>query len=94
MKWGVVTRWLVALGFFAAQTLAVVHATQHELKPEKSAACEICAYAHAGGAAPAAVVAHGSIVPRGEEPVPEHVAAVLLRPIARPNSRGPPILPI
>lgn len=90
MRFRSLSRFLIALGFLAVQTAAVVHATGHELKPEANASCEVCALAHVGGGTPLAVDASSIVVPRGIEPSLPIVAAVQLRPVARPNSRGPP----
>ena len=90
MRFRSLYRFLVALGFLAVQTAAVVHATGHELKPEANASCEVCALAHAGGGTPLALDASSIVVPRGIEPPLPIVAAVQLRPLARPHSRGPP----
>jgi hypothetical protein len=92
MKFGRLSHTLLALCFLAAQMVAVVHATEHELKPERSAACQICSLAHAAGAAPVAAIPTGLILPHDRERAPLTVAAVELRPIARPNSRGPPLI--
>ncbi|MBV8062593.1 MAG: hypothetical protein JOY51_03310 [Nevskia sp.] len=89
-RFPVFSRFLVALGFLAVQAMAVVHATSHELKPEGSAACEVCALAHAAGAAPAALDTSNLLVPQRIEPAPAFVAAVPARLLARPHSRGPP----
>ncbi|MDR3418782.1 MAG: hypothetical protein P4L83_21620 [Nevskia sp.] len=91
MRFSHLSRLLLALGFFAAQLVAVVHATGHELKPERSATCEICALAHAGGGPLAAVDASRIVIPRCEAPAAPVVVAVTVRSIARPNSRGPPL---
>lgn len=92
MRFPVLSRFLIALGFLAVQTAAVVHATGHELKPEANGSCEVCALAHAAGGTPLVVDASSIVVPRGIEPVQPVVRAVPLRTIARPNSRGPPVI--
>jgi len=92
MRFPVLSRFFIALGFLVIQTAAVVHATSHELKPETNASCEVCALAHAGGGTPLMVDASSIVVPRGIEPTLPLVAAVPLRIIARPNSRGPPVI--
>ena len=89
-RFPVLSRFLVALGFFAVQAMAVVHATTHELKPEGNAACEVCALAHAAGAAPALIDISTLFVPQRVEPPQAFVAAVPARPVARPPCRGPP----
>jgi len=86
------SRFLLAFGFLVIQTAAVVHATGHELKPEKNASCEVCALAHAGGGTPLVVDASSIVVPRGIEPALPVVAAAPTRTVARPNSRGPPVI--
>lgn len=91
-RFPVLSRLLIALGFFAAQAMAVVHATSHELKPDSGVACEVCALAHAAGAAPAAVDVSAILVPRGTGPILPAVAAIPARPLARPHSRGPPLI--
>jgi hypothetical protein len=92
-RFPVLSRCLVALGFLAAQAMAVVHASSHELKPDSGVACEVCALAHAAGAAPAMVDAAAILVPRGSGPILPAVSATPARPLARPHSRGPPALP-
>jgi len=91
-RFPVISRLLLAFGFLAVQAMAVVHATSHELKPDNSAACEICSLAHAAGGTP--VVIDTSIL------VPQGVAAPVLPPLAAaptplytlPPSRGPPFI--
>jgi hypothetical protein len=90
MRFPVLSRFLFALGLLTVQTLAMVHATSHELKPERNAVCEICDLAHVAGAAPAVVDVTKNLVPRSEEPAPPVLAAVNSRSIARPRSRAPP----
>lgn len=92
MRFPVISRFLIALGFLVIQTAAVVHATSHELKQETNSSCEVCALAHAAGGTPLVVDASGIVVPRGIGPALPLVAAAPLRTIARPNSRGPPFI--
>ena len=92
MRFPVLTRFLIALGFLVVQTAAVVHATSHELKPETNAGCEVCALAHAAGGTPLLVDASAIVVPRGIEPALPLVAAAPLVAVARPNNRGPPVI--
>ncbi|MDE0855891.1 MAG: hypothetical protein OSA97_15870 [Nevskia sp.] len=92
MRFPVLTRFLIALGFLVVQTAAVVHATGHELKPETNASCEVCALAHAAGGTPLLPDASAIVVPRGIEPTLPAVTAVPLHTVARPHSRGPPVV--
>ena len=85
------THFLLALGLLLAQTFAIVHATEHELKPDNASACEICAYAHAGGMAAATAT-----VPQLHLPDPTPVAALVEQKrrgaVVQPKNRGPPAL--
>ena len=92
MRFPLLSRFLIALGFLAVQTVAVVHATSHELKAETNASCEVCALAHAAGGTPLVVDASSIVVPRGIEPALPVVTYMPLRAVARPNSRGPPVI--
>ncbi len=91
MRFPVLSRFLIALGFLAVQTVAVVHATDHELKPETSASCEVCNLAHAAGGTPSVVDASAIVVPRGISPALPAVSLTLVRHTAPANSRGPPV---
>jgi hypothetical protein len=90
MRFPVLSRFLFALGLLTVQSLALVHATSHELKPEKAATCEICDLAHLAGGAPAVLDVSKNLVPHGEQPAQPAPAAVVVRSIARPRSRAPP----
>jgi hypothetical protein len=90
MRFPVLSRFLVAFGFLVVQTAAVVHATSHELKAESNNSCEVCALAHAAGAAPALIDASAIFIPRSIEPTRPLPAAAPSRTVARPQSRGPP----
>jgi hypothetical protein len=90
MRFPVLSRFLFALGLLMVQTLALVHATGHELKPEKAAVCEICDLAHLTGGTPAVADASKIVAPRSEEPAIAIPAAVPRRTLARPRSRAPP----
>jgi hypothetical protein len=92
MRFPKFSRFLIALGFLVIQTAAVVHATSHELKSETNSNCEVCSLAHAGGGPPPVVDLSGIVVPRGIEPALPAPTAAPLRIIARPNSRGPPVI--
>jgi hypothetical protein len=92
MRFPLLSRLLLVLGFVAAQTVALAHATSHELKPETSASCEVCALAHAGGGTPAVLDTAAIEVPRCTLYAAPPFAAAPLRPTARPNSRGPPAI--
>ncbi|HZR34325.1 MAG TPA: hypothetical protein VFA75_03040 [Nevskia sp.] len=91
-RFPVLSRFLIALGFVAVQAMAVVHATSHELKPDSSAACEICALAHAAGGAPVVVDAATCVPPDVAVPVLSPLAAALDPPFTLPPSRGPPFI--
>jgi len=91
-RFPVLSRFLIALGFLAAQAMAVVHATSHELKPDNGAACEVCALAHAAGGTPV-MVDTAVAVPQGTAaPVPPPLAAALTPLYTLPPSRGPPFI--
>ncbi len=91
-RFPVLSRFLIALGFLAVQAMAVVHATSHELKPDNSAACEVCALAHAAGGTPVVVEAP-ICVPQGvAAPVASPLAAALISFYTLPPSRGPPLI--
>lgn len=92
MRFPVLSRFLFALGLLTVQTMALVHATSHELKPEGTTACEVCDLAHMAGGAPAVLDLAKNLVPRTEEPAPPALAVVTVRSIARPRSRAPPYL--
>lgn len=91
MRFPVLSRFLIALGFLVVQTAAVVHATDHELKPETSASCEVCNLAHAAGGTPLLVDASSLMIPRGIGPALPAASAILLLQTTPPNSRGPPV---
>jgi len=78
------------LGFVVGQWFAVVHATQHELSSNEHSYCQTCAIAHAAGGTPAAVPPSAVFIPRGEEPPAPYVPEIVIRPVLRPHSRGPP----
>jgi hypothetical protein len=90
MRFPILSRFLIALGFVAAQAVAVVHATSHELKPDSSATCEVCALAHAAGGTPVVLDVAALILPRSIEPVLRPLAAAPTPPFTLPPSRGPP----
>ena len=90
MRFAFLSRLLMVLGFVAAQTMALAHATGHELKPDSSPSCEVCALAHAGGGAPAVLDTTVFSVPRCTLNATPLLADATLRPTARPNSRAPP----
>lgn len=92
MRFPILTRFLFALGLFTVQTLALVHATSHELKAEGTSTCEVCDLAHLAGGTPAVLVLSKGPLLRGEEPAMPAVAAVVVRSIARPRSRAPPYI--
>jgi hypothetical protein len=92
-RFPLLSRFLIALGFLAAQAMAVVHATSHELKPDSSAACEICALAHAAGGAPVAVDTSALLLPQALETVQHTLAAAPAPHHTLPPSRGPPSIP-
>jgi hypothetical protein len=92
MRFPFFSRLLLVLGFVAAQTVALAHATGHELKPETSTSCEVCALAHAGGGTPAKLDMAVIDVPRCTLYATPLLAAAPLRITARPNSRGPPTI--
>jgi hypothetical protein len=89
-RFPLLSRLLIAFGFLAVQAMAVVHATSHELKAESSAACEVCALAHAAGAAPATLDTAGLQLPQSIERVQPPLAAATSTLCALPPSRGPP----
>ena len=90
MRFPILSRFLIALGFVAAQAVAVVHATSHELKPESGATCEVCALAHAAGGTPVVLDVSALILPRSIEAVRPLLAAAPAPPFTLPPSRGPP----
>ena len=90
MRFPLLTRFLFALGLLTVQTMALVHATSHELKQEGAATCEVCDLAHLAGGTPAVLDLSKDVLPRSEEPARPVVAAVTSRSIARPRSRAPP----
>jgi hypothetical protein len=92
MRFPVLTRILFALGLLTVQTMALVHATGHELRPEHNGTCEVCDLAHMAGGTPAVLDLSKNLVPHGEEPAQPAVAVVVSRSIARPRSRAPPSL--
>ncbi len=92
MRFPLLSRLLLVLGFVVAQTAALAHATGHELKPETSASCEVCALAHAGGGTPAVLDTVIIVAPRCALYATPLLAAAALRPTARANSRGPPVI--
>lgn len=81
---------LIAFGFLAVQAMAVVHATSHELKAESGASCEVCALAHAAGAAPATIDTAALLLPQIIEQVQPPLAAATPTLCTLPPSRGPP----
>lgn len=89
-RFPVLARLLIALGFLAAQAMAVVHATSHELKPDSSAACEICSLAHAAGGTPAVMDTTALLLPDSTLPILPRLAAAPAAPFTLPPSRGPP----
>lgn len=89
-RFPVLSRFLIALGFFAAQAMAVVHATSHELKPDSSAACEICSLAHAAGGTPVVLDTSALALPEAIVPLLSPLAAAPAAPYVLPPSRGPP----
>jgi hypothetical protein len=91
-RFPLLSRFLIALGFVAVQAMAVVHATSHELKPDNSAACEICTLAHAAGGTPVVVEAPLCLPQGVAAPVPAPLAAALTPPFTLPPSRGPPLI--
>ncbi len=93
LRFPVLSRFLIALGFLATQAMAIAHATSHELKAESTTTCEVCALAHAAGGTPAVFDVSGILVPRGSAALLPVVSAVPQRHAARPPSRGPPALP-
>ncbi len=90
MRFGRLTHALLVAVFVVGQSLALLHATSHELKPERSASCEICAIAHASGAPPASMDLATTWIPRGAEPATLVVPSLPRQAPTRPNSRGPP----
>jgi hypothetical protein len=91
MRFGRLAHALIVAAFLAGQWLALLHATQHELKPERTVACELCTLAHAAGAPPAAIELAAALIPRGAQPVCRSLPCRPRRPLTRPNSRGPPL---
>lgn len=91
-RFPLLSRLLLALGFVAAQALAVVHATSHELKPDSGAACEVCALAHAAGGTPVAADAAAVLLPQVLDPVQPPLAAAPAPRYILPPSRGPPLI--
>jgi hypothetical protein len=85
-------RLLLILGFVIAQSLALVHATQHELAGGDSPLCETCAIAHAGGGLPSVAPAAPVLVFFDEAPAAARIVAVIPRLVHRANSRAPPIV--
>lgn len=83
-------RFLIALGFVAAQAVALVHATSHELKPDNGASCEVCALAHAAGGTPVVADASALVLPQAVERVQPLLAAAAAPCYILPPSRGPP----
>jgi hypothetical protein len=90
MRFPVLTRFLFALGLLTVQTLALVHATSHELQAERTTSCEVCDLAHLAGGTPAVLDLSKDVLPRGEQPALPVVAEVTRLSIARPRSRAPP----
>ena len=80
------------LGFVVGQWFAIIHATQHELSDSDTDGCQVCSLAHATGGAPAALSLPVDTAPLSEPPPEPAIETVALRPIARPRSRGPPLL--
>lgn len=84
-------RLLVALAFFVGQTLAVAHATQHELSLDgKPTACEVCVLGHGHGALQAPMLASLAVLPPDHLPVARPVPAASAASSMRPPGRGPP----
>ncbi len=91
-------RWMT---FFAAlilvlgQSLAFAHATQHELKAERtSQVCAICAAAHAGSAPAATALPALEFPPQNVSVALPQAPIAALGPIARPRSRAPPVFSV
>jgi hypothetical protein len=87
------THWLLVLGFLLGQTLALVHATGHEvMSGNASPSCASCAVAHSPGAAPDAITS--ADVPYLAGTAPALVRDEPFSPPAAlyPPSRGPPTL--
>lgn len=84
---------LAALFFVLGQTLAYAHAAQHELTASngKVSTCELCAQAHAGGAAVAASPSPPVFSTASETPVTAVALCAPQQRPERPHSRGPPI---
>jgi hypothetical protein len=91
-RFPVLCRCLIALGFLAAQAMAMVHATSHELKPESKAVCAICALAHAAGGTPAVLDTAAPAPPAAVFMVLPPLAAASAPPHVLPPSRGPPAI--
>jgi hypothetical protein len=90
-------RWLrlvFSLGLLLGQTAAVVHATSHQIAPDRDASCQLCAAAHGAGGTPAPlriIVATSFLLPPAA-PVPESVCARLT--LVCPPGTGPPRGPL
>lgn len=91
-RFPVLSRLLLAFGFLAVQAMAVVHASSHELKAESSAACEVCALAHAVGGTPVVVDIVAMVPGHVAAPVLPLLAAAPTPPFTLPPSRGPPVI--
>ena len=89
-RFPILSRFLIVLGFVAAQAMAVVHATSHELKPDSGAACEVCALAHAAGGTPVVADTSALLLPQTIELVLPPLAAAPTPHYILPPSRGPP----
>jgi len=90
--WRRATPLLLLLGFTLGQSLAVVHATQHEIAGgADSAYCQTCAVAHAGGGAPATFALAVGLAPSSHHPVAVPVAAISRDARLRPPGRAPPL---
>ncbi len=84
-------RLLLALAFVLGQSLALAHATQHELDTAgKTLSCEICAVAHAGGGLPGSAPSLPPLAGAAPAPLTRLPAAPAGCFVIRPLSRGPP----
>lgn len=84
--------WLLALTFVVSQWLAFVHSTEHAITAgDEIATCEICVASHAAAPPPAAELPLTLLPLRVEAPLLAAGDLLFLRPLNRPQARGPPL---